>query len=190
MASFSNLAGKYGDVKGLPEILKKLKDLPEVLKSRILSRAMRKGADLIREMAARMVPVRTGQLRNSILVRQPSFRMRTNITLNISADSRIAHLVEFGTSAHPIAPRPMYQRVGDAIKRGYRTAEGQRPAMMIGGRFVAGTVAHPGARPRPFMRPAFDQHADSVIAMVAHEVGKALDKVASGVGGKTWQGVI
>lgn len=180
MANFSNLAGKYGSVKGLPEILKRLKALPEELRSRILSRAMRKGADLIREMAARMVPVRTGQLRDSILVRQPSFRTHTNVTFNIAAHSRIAHLVEFGTSAHPISPRTMGSRVGRAL----------RVAMMIQGHFVAGAVTHPGARPRPFMRPAFDQHADSVIAMVAHEVEKALAKVAAGVGGKTWQGVI
>ncbi len=52
-----------------------------------------------------------------------------------------SHLIEYGTKRHSL---------GKGVKR-------------INGQIVQGDVSHPGSRPYPFMRPAFEQEAPKLI---------------------------
>jgi HK97 gp10 family phage protein len=73
-----------------------------------------------------------------------------------------AMVQEFGARAHDIGPRK--QKLLE---------------LRIGGQFIsAHSVHHPGNRPQPYMRPAFEQHKESAIQIVAHELGGLITKAA------------
>ncbi len=44
---------------------------------------------------------------------------------------------------------------------------------------------HPGARPKPFMRPSFDQHAKGTVSLIESEIVKGIEKEAAKLGRKT-----
>lgn len=70
---------------------------------------------------------------------------------------RYAHLVEFGTAPHSTA-----RGAGKRSKKRSRRDE------------VRGGHLHPGAKPKPFMRPAFDEQSENAINIIAQEAGKQL----------------
>ena len=95
---------------------------------------------------------------------------RTGFKDPISGENpaNISHLVEFGTRPHWIAPK---NRAGVLkIKRG------RGPT-----RLVKGAVWHPGARPKPFMRPAYDTHGRGVLRTMQTEMRVGVAKQAAKV---------
>ena len=74
------------------------------------------------------------------------------------------HLVEFGTQPHALGKGSSLLRV----KRGRvtRRGAGQHGAM------------HPGARPQPFLRPAYHSTKGQVTAAVVRRVGEEIDNLA------------
>lgn len=76
-----------------------------------------------------------------------------------------AHLVEFGTSAHWIR----------AKKQGYLAFAG----------VVTKAVKHPGAQPRPFMRPAFEASKRLALAKMISSIRSGLRREAAKLGGAT-----
>ena len=180
-----------GGCSGLPEILRHLNAVPGALQNKILTLALPAGARVIADEAARLVPVRTGNLRDTIRSRKAPRRFsRGNLTWHIAVGSRIAHLVEFGTAPHEIKPMGFASRFAMAVRAARAGARDAAHALMIRGRFVGGAVQHPGARPRPFLRPAFDRRADDALATIASRVTSALGKAEQyGIGRASWKGV-
>jgi HK97 gp10 family phage protein len=79
-----------------------------------------------------------------------------------------AHLEEFGTKPHTIKPKD---------------ADGLAWPDGAGGKvFAGGEVHHPGAAPHPFMRPAFEETRDAVVAelkpIIAREIAQAAARAA------------
>jgi HK97 gp10 family phage protein len=112
-------------------------------------RAMRSGAQIIRTEARHLAPRRTGALRRSIVVRMSTRRGWVNA--RVVAAAPYAHLIEFGTRPHT-----------EKISRG---------------RFRAKRVIrHPGARPHPFLRPAFDAKADDAIRKIASVLRESIER--------------
>ncbi|HHQ48923.1 MAG TPA: HK97 gp10 family phage protein [Acidobacteria bacterium] len=112
-------------------------------------RAMRSAAQIIRTEARHLVPVRTGSLRDSIKVRTSTRRGWVNAW--VVAGKPHAHLVEFGTHPHT-----------EKISRG---------------RFkFKRRIRHPGAKPHPFLRPAFDRKADDAIRKVASMLKDSIER--------------
>ena len=133
-------------VSGLKELNDALQDLPAKIEKNVLRGAMRAGAKVMLDAARQQVPVRTGALRDSLTLKSGYQRGRVTGTVRAgNAKAYYAHMVEFGTARHFIKPK---------------TAR----SLFIAGLFRDG-VDHPGARARPFMRPAFD--ASSVAAIEA-----------------------
>lgn len=93
-----------------------------------------------------------------------------------------AYLLEFGTAAHFISikedAKPNKQTRRGERKYSYRTINNmvKRGSLVIGKHFVGQSVAHPGARPKPFMRPAFDESQQAAIEAFAEYVRKRLPK--------------
>lgn len=99
---------------------------------------------LVTEMEIR-VPVKTGELRDSIGVRVESQRVIVGPTASH------APYVEFDTKPHKITAKP-----GSAL------------SFMVGGnRVTVRSVNHPGTTAQPFVRPAFVAWVDSLGPMVA-----------------------
>lgn len=114
--------------------------------------ALRAGAAVYLAEVKQNIPVEHGALRQSARITTKKSR-DGSVSASVKVGNRqafYAHMVEFGTRAHIIAPK--------------------RGAMQIGGQFVAGAVQHPGARPHPFMRPAADAQFSAAVAAVQKKV--------------------
>ena len=93
----------------------------------------------------------------SRLVTRPGSR-----TAKLAVPAWYAHLVEFGTRPHSVAR-------GAKLESG----KGRRPLRQV-------APFHPGARPKPFLRPAFEAHKGSVLALVRARLREALTKKLAG----------
>lgn len=125
-----------------------LATLPTKMETNVMRSALRAGAAVYLAQVKQNIPVAQGDLHRSARITTRKGRDgQVSASVKVG-NSRVyyAHMVEFGTRAHVIAPRA--------------------GALQIGGQFVAGAVQHPGARPHPFMRPAADEKfADAVAAI-------------------------
>jgi len=103
------------------------------------------------------VPVRTGRLRQSIQVRvQPN-------GVTVGPDTPYAGYVEFGTKPHVIKARNK-----------------KALAFFAGGkRVVVKQVNHPGTKPHPYIRPAFEDWVDTLGGLVAEAHIQRLAQKAS-----------
>lgn len=137
-------------IKGLPELMRALEQLPGKLARNVLRGAFRAGAKVVADEASNAAPVRSGLLRDSIRVTTRVKAQRISGTVRAGGKgkkgakmARHAHLVEFGTAAHVIYAKP-----GSLLAIG------------------VSKVNHPGAKKHPFMRPALDSKASQAVAAV------------------------
>jgi HK97 gp10 family phage protein len=142
-------------LKGGKELQAFLNQLPAKIERNIMRSALRAGAKVIADEAKLNVPVKDGLLRDSIRV---STRARKGqVTASAKAGSRKAwywRFVEFGTAAHTIK-----SSIGSAL-------------FFNGGAFKS--VRHPGARAKPFMRPALDSKSNDAIRAVGRKIQERL----------------
>lgn len=135
-----------------------LRTLAPKIERNIMRSALRAGANVFKKEAQATVRVNTGTLRRSLVV---STRQKGGtVTASVKARGKIAphaHLVEFGTRPHKIAPK------------------GQKGALKIGTN-VVGAVEHPGSKPKPFMRPAFDGKSGEAVQATAAQIRARLTK--------------
>jgi len=134
-----------------------LQQLPVKVERNIMRAAMRAGANVFKAAATHGVPVDDGALKASIRVTTRS--KNGAVYASVKAGGRAAphwHWVEFGTAAHKIKAKPQH-------------------ALSFGGTTVR-EVDHPGAKPHPFMRPAFDAAAAAAIAAAAAKIRQRLTK--------------
>lgn len=163
--------------EGFLEMDKALAEFTKATARNIMRRAASAGAEVIGERARELAPVSKpngGALRDSIEVTTKLAPRAKGMTRKASEvevyvgptdDVRYrAHFIEFGT-----APG----------KRGGRAASRQTDVKQaVGGRRVY--RSHPGNKPQPFMRPAFDEkHVEALDATadaLRVEMNKAADR--------------
>ena len=160
------------EIRGLDELHRLMRELPEKIERNILRGGLRAAAKVVEDEARRLVPVAppsggnakaygvaAGALRASI---RTSMRVRTKagwVNAQVKAGNKqawYAHLVEFGTARHWIKPK-------------------NRKSLFFAG-LAREAVDHPGARPKPFMRPAFDANAQGAIEAMADYIRQRLPK--------------
>ena len=166
-------------VNGLKALGQFLQTLPAKLEANVLRSALREGAKVIEQEVKSNLQgngsVDTGRLRDSIRVSTRSRRGKVYATIKaggrsgkktilVGKNGRVragyqqafyAHWVEYGTAAHKIKPRTHggFLSFGDVIVRG---------------------VDHPGARPKPFMRPALRTKAQDAVVAAANYMKRRL----------------
>uniref|UniRef100_A0A193SD31 Phage protein, HK97 gp10 family n=1 Tax=biofilter metagenome TaxID=1070537 RepID=A0A193SD31_9ZZZZ len=142
---------------GLVELKKALSTLPDKLEKNILRGALRAGGKEFQTAARQAAPVKTGKLRDSIKVRTSAKRGRVKATI-VAGDKNAfyAHMVEFGTAQHFIKPK-------------------DRKSLFFAG-LAREVIDHPGAKPAPFMRPAFDGAGEAATQAFAEYVKARLTK--------------
>lgn len=154
-----DLEAKFTGLKQLDEALQ---SLPDKLQRNVLRAALRAGGKPIADEAKRLVPVDSGRLQKSIKV--TSRLVQGTPTAKVSVGGRkkgqpfYAHLIEFGTAAHAIMAR-----------------EGTK-SLFINGVAVGKYVEHPGAKAKPFMRPAMDSQARTAVERFSEVVRSRLTK--------------
>ncbi len=148
-------------VKGLAQLQAALDQLPAKIEANIMRGAMRAGAKVLLAEAKGTAAFAddTGALRASLRI-TTSVR-RGTVTAAVKAGSTkadkrpwYARFVEYGTKPHVIRAKP-----GGLLAIGVKVAN------------------HPGAKARPYLRPALDARAgDAVQAMAAYIRGRLSSK--------------
>lgn len=177
-------------VRGLAALERALLALPDKLQRNVMRSALRAGAQVIRRQAQALVPVapptrrnaeayglKAGALRASIRV---SARLRNGRAVAYvkaggqrKGDPFYARFVEYGTKPHLIAATGNPGKRASVATLNRRIAKG---ALKIGDKLLGATVQHPGATPRPFMRPALARAARPAVVAVGQQIRARLTK--------------
>lgn len=142
-------------VKGLSDLQKFLDTLAPKVEANIMRGALRAGMSVVKPVAQSNIHSVSGELAKGLKI--GTRRRGSLVTANLKATGphrSIAQLVEFGTRAHNIAAK----------------FGGWLSFMNV----FRKEVAHPGARPRPFMRPALDSQASAATVAVGEYIKKRL----------------
>jgi HK97 gp10 family phage protein len=148
-------------IDGLSDLNDLLQQLPAKIEANVLRGGLRAGAVVIQQEAKRLVHDVSGALAASIRV-TTKIKNGTSYALVIAGkhkakdDPYYAHMVEFGTAAHWIKPK-------------------NRKSLFFAG-LMREAVLHPGARPKPFMRPAMDSKAQAALGTMADYISERLPK--------------
>lgn len=144
-------------ISGLKELNQFLEQLPGKMQANVMRGTLRKGMSVVQPVARANVNSVSGLLAAGLKI---STRSRGGtVTARLRATGKHAYIapwVEFGTKAHPIPKRGVIGTI-----------------LAIGGRFFR-SVEHPGARPKPFMRPALDSQATNAVIAAAEYMRQRL----------------
>lgn len=142
-------------VKGLAELQKFLDTLPAKVEKNIMRGALRAGMKVVQPVAKENVRKVSGLLAAGLKIGTRSRGGRVTAMLRATGKHGfVAKWIEYGTKAHNIAAK-----LGRDLS--------------FGGIF-RGVVAHPGAKPKPFMRPALDGQAQGAVIAAAEYVKNRL----------------
>lgn len=142
------------NIKGGKELTAFLSSVPAKVERNIMRSAMNQGAKVIQKDIEANAPVDEGDLRNSF--KRNTRAKDGQVIAKVTTKSPVARWVEFGTAAHHI----------QAKDGGY---------LFFKDRFVKG-VNHPGARAKPFIRPALDNSAKDAVLAVGNQIRRRLTK--------------
>jgi len=170
-------------VQGLADLHRAMQALPAKLEANLIRGASRAGAKVIADEAKRRVPVQSGALRDSIRVSVKLDHRRGRVVATIKAGSNktkkviesrpdggikvrylnpfYARFVEKGTSTHYIKAVTAKALI---LRRNRRASSGFAKRWTA---WVVEGVTHPGARPKPFMAPAFTAKSQAALAAFA-----------------------
>jgi len=146
---------------GDKELEQLFKNVPLSVKKQTMASAARKGGQVLRKSAKRYAQSVSKNVARSLIVKVKRTRNGAYALVGVDTNyvgddgtrpSRILHLLEFGTSAHLVTGKGQVL----ANKKGEVFARANQRGKPF--------VKHPGARPRPIMRPAFDASKNQVEA--------------------------
>jgi len=143
-------------VKGLADLQKFLDELPAKMEANVMRGGLRAGMNVIKPVAKAGVHSISGEVSNGLRV---GTRRKGKIVMAyLKAGGKhafIAHMLEFtGAVAHVI-----------------RAQKGK--ALAIGGGLYQ-SIAHPGFKAKPFMRPALDSQASAAVVATGEYIKKRL----------------
>lgn len=139
-------------VKGLSDLQKLLDTLPAKVEGNVLRGGLRAGANVIRDAARANVRRVSGQLADSL--KAGSSARGGKVIARAYTRVFYGRFVEYGTRPHAIAAA-----VGKALS-------------FAGGAYRS--IDHPGAQPRPFLRPALDHQASAAVVAAAEYMRRRL----------------
>src|SRR4051812_1321948 len=154
-------------IKGAAELYKNMSALPAKIEKNLLRGALRAGGKEYAAEAKARVPVRSGDLRDSIRVSVRALRGRVVAAVKAGGGKKAVHyaiMVEKGTAPH-------------VIIAGGGTMAGK--VLAAGARIFGAKVDHPGAVAKPFMRPAFDTKSGDALDAVTAYLRKRIEKLAA-----------
>ena len=143
-------------VKGLSALGKALATLAPRIERNVLRGALRAGMKPVQLAARSNAAKATGALAKGLRISTDGRKGKVYARLKTSGKhDYIARFVEFGTAPHTISGRN-----GGMLR--------------IAGGAIVPSVAHPGARAVPFMRPAIDTQAEPAVQAVANYIRNRL----------------
>lgn len=145
------------NMPGFAELDRAMQELPAKIEANILRGALRAGQKVILDKARSNINDRSGDLSKSLRIRTSKRGGKVSAVL-IAGDKKAyyPHMVEKGTAQHFIKPK--------AAK-----------SLFFAGLFGE-VVDHPGAAPKPFMRPALDSEQTKAAGAVREYIATRLPK--------------
>lgn len=158
-------------VQGLKELHHMLQELPVRIERNIMRGAIRAGANVFRDAARQAAPVDDGLLKRSIKTGSTNVK-RGNVVVNVGTDLYYARMIEFGTASY-------YTGTGRSVKKPYKIPKLTKGKKRLKkavkfGNVIVNSVTHPGIRPQPFMRRAFDGASDQAVSTFAQYISTRL----------------
>lgn len=157
------------EISGLAELDKLLKELPTLIERNVMRSALREGQEKMLDAAKanlqRNGSVDSGELIKSLRI---SHKRKSEqygwIRYHLVAGNKKAwysHIVEYGSGS-------FYSGTGTKSKKQpYRITAKKKKYLLIAGGKLIKSVIHSGARPKPFMRPAWDSTNQASIEAIA-----------------------
>lgn len=170
------MASENFNVQGLKELQNMLEQLPIRIEKNIMRGALRAGANVMRNAARQEAPVDDGKLKKSIKTSSPNIK-KGDVTVKVETDLYYARMIEFGTASY-------YTGNGRTVGKPYKipktsktgkVSKRLKKALSFNG-VIVNNVTHPGIKPQPFMRRAFDGSSSEAVAAFAQYVATRLDK--------------
>lgn len=192
----------FENIKGFAELEKTLSEFPQKLFKSAMRRALYAGAKVIATEAKLLCPVAPpggtaavkygatqGELRRSIRIGTRTDKATGTVSGYVKAGASDKNLapyyarwVEYGTTAHLIKvsdqDRPTRMTRNGLKAYSMKTINKMvvRGSLSIGGNFVGPVVAHPGATPKPFMRPALDTKRGAALEAIRASLQASIEK--------------
>jgi len=159
-------------VKGKGDVRQFLAQLPDQVERKLLRGAGRVAAKVVADEAK--LQVASSEVRDAIKTRVTTADGRVTARVQVKGPGAyIAPWLEYGTAPHFISVDES-QREGRSVGRINKQAK--EGSLVINGQFAGTTVFHPGARPRPFLRPALDMKASEAIAAAQSYINSRVSK--------------
>lgn len=171
------MANESFNIQGLKELHQMLQELPVRIEKNIMRGAIRAGANVYRDAARAAAPVDDGLLKRSIKTGSTNIK-KGNVVVNVGTDLFYARMVEFGTASY-------YTGTGRTVGKPYKIPKASKKTGKISkrtkraikfGNVIVNNVTHPGIKPQPFMRRAFDSASNQAVATFAQYVSTRLAK--------------
>jgi len=155
------------DVSSLRSVLDQLKSIDKKVRTKTLRTALNAGSKIILDSAKSKVPTLYKILKKSLgrktkvfqakgfgyAIVGPRRKMGVMIDGVERTPTKYAHLVEYGTAKHPTT-------------KGIVTSAVLLKKIKSIQNFALVGKPHPGARPRPFLRPAWDENKAQVLKVM------------------------
>lgn len=173
-------------VGGLSEVHSRLRGLPGELAQKVIEGATRAcAAAFAREARSRCAPSIAKSIK---VIRLRAAETRGNCVYLVSAGqgSRVAHLIEWGTKRHPIAPNSANRRARSLVQQaqgGASVRSTGRMALRIGDMFAA-HVVHRGSKAKPFMTPALESAWEQALSDFVASARASIEALPGG--GAQW----
>jgi len=146
------------NVKGLSEIQKFLDQIPAKMEANVMRGACRAGCKPILEQAKANVPVKSGELRDTLRISSSIKKQDGKVTASVKVGGKY--------------------RGKDAFYAPWIEFTGARPHSIIGNLSINGRVFskinHPGFKAKPFLRPALDSRANDAVIAAGEYIKKRL----------------
>jgi HK97 gp10 family phage protein len=163
-------------LQGFADLDKALQDIEkQATRKAVLRRALKKAAEPMVKLAQSRVPVDKGNLVGSIEISAKLDKRQAGLHKKQFRNNKASVELFLG---------PSYT-LGAGGRHGHLVEFGTSPHIN-GGKF-AGT-SHPGTRPQPFMRPAWDQDQQDMLDRLGEEIAADLAKVAARAARKAAKG--
>jgi len=168
----------FKNIDGMARVTARLKGLPDKVQLRVMRKATRAGTAVMYRAAKSNARRLRGKGHDAGITRSGRRRVKhidqyvAIVKANggrgveryaVTCTDNKAHIVEYGSKPHIIAL--------NKSKRGRKRGG----VMPIGDGKYATRVRHPGSRPRPFMRPAFelaDQAIEEIVRIAEQELAR------------------
>ncbi len=144
------------EVTGLKELNRALSKLPGRIHNNIMTAAVRAGANIVKEEAARNLD---GKKKDIVVAKSRAPKGTTLFKIGPSSGKWYLKFKETGTKPHVI--------------------KSKKKALADGTEFFGLVVDHPGQPAAPFLRPALDENVPKIVEAMAKKTRERLEKEAA-----------